>query len=74
MRMSAPMIAWMATALVAAGFAAMVYLGAGATPARADAACAAACNTAHDQCMKASNDRYNCDSRRNQCLKSCGGG
>ena len=44
------------------------------TPAHADAKCAASCNTAHDQCLAKTNDRYTCDSLRLQCLRTCGGG
>jgi len=42
-------------------------------PARADAACAAKCNTLHDQCMATSHDSLSCDSARNECLRACGG-
>lgn len=42
-------------------------------PAHADAKCAATCNTTHDACLISSNDRYKCDSERNQCLRSCSG-
>ena len=74
MRITAPFIAWTAAAILAAGIGLAVLIGPAATPAHADAKCAATCNVSHDQCMKASNDRYTCDSQRNQCLKSCSGG
>jgi len=67
-------IAWSAGVLMAATLTAVALIGSSATPAHADAKCAAACNANHDQCMKSSNDRYSCDSQRNQCLKQCYGG
>lgn len=42
--------------------------------AHADDKCAATCNSTHDQCLASTNDRYSCDSKRNQCLKTCSGG
>lgn len=67
---------WLLAALAAAAIAAggMTALIDTSRPARANSACAASCNSQHDQCMASSNDRYGCDAKRNQCLKSCGGG
>jgi hypothetical protein len=52
---------------------ALAVAGGFSAPAFADAACAAGCNSAHDQCMKSSHDNLSCDSQRNQCLRTCGG-
>jgi len=74
MRINRPFIAWTAAALVAAGIGLAALLGSGATPAHADAQCAAKCNAAHGECMKPYPDRAKCDTERNICLKACGGG
>ncbi len=67
-------IIMVAAGAVLAVLAGSTLLGSGPTPARADDQCAATCNTTHDQCMASTNDRYTCDSQRNQCLKTCSGG
>jgi len=51
-----------------------IYFYTTSRDAHANAHCAATCNTQHDQCLAKTNDRYTCDSQRNMCLKSCGGG
>lgn len=65
---------WIGLAVAAALLAAAaggVLVRTGSTVAHAAEQCAATCNTAYDQCMKTTNDRYTCDSQRNQCLKAC---
>jgi hypothetical protein len=69
--MTTSMRAWLLAGALAIG---CLAIGGVTSRAIADAQCAAKCNAQHDQCLASTNDRYGCDSKRNQCLKSCGGG
>ena len=74
MRITAPSLAWLAAALLAAALASGVLLNTGSDVARADDKCAAQCNAARDQCMASTHDSDACNIQRNQCLKKCYGG